>query len=224
MTARPSEDELIARYFAPLAGPAGLGLATTPRCWRRRRARISSSPPTRWSPACISSPTIRRGAIARKALRVNLSDLAAKGAEPLGFLARSRACPPTGRAAWLAAFAAGLGEDAAALPLPADRRRHGEDAGAADARDHRARRGRGGPHGRARRRQAGRPALCHAARSATRRWACGCGWGRGRSSPKPHGAFCSTAISCRSRASRWRRRWRATPAAAWTSPTASSAI
>ena len=26
MTDRPGEDDLIARYFAPLAGPAGLGL------------------------------------------------------------------------------------------------------------------------------------------------------------------------------------------------------
>ena len=34
-------------------------------------------------------------AIARKALRVNLSDLAAKGARPLGFLL-ALALPPTG--------------------------------------------------------------------------------------------------------------------------------
>ena len=49
--------------------------------------------------------------VARKALRVNLSDLAAKGATPAGFvltLALQHA-----DAAWLAAFARGLGEDAA---------------------------------------------------------------------------------------------------------------
>ncbi len=59
MPPRPGEDDLIARYFAPLAGPAGLGLKDDAALLRRRRAAISCSPPTRWSPACISSPTIR---------------------------------------------------------------------------------------------------------------------------------------------------------------------
>ena len=45
-------------------------------------------------------------AIARKALRVNLSDLAAKGARPLGFLL-SLVLPRDWRDEWLAAFAAG---------------------------------------------------------------------------------------------------------------------
>jgi len=31
MAARPSEDELIARFFSPLAAPEGLGLKTTRR-------------------------------------------------------------------------------------------------------------------------------------------------------------------------------------------------
>jgi thiamin-phosphate kinase len=56
-------------------------------------------------------------AIARKALRVNLSDLAAKGAAPLGFVL-TLALPGDWTTAWLAAFAAALGEDAAAYGCP----------------------------------------------------------------------------------------------------------
>ena len=54
--------------------------------------------------------------VARKALRVNLSDLAAKGAVPCGFvltLALRKADD-----AWLAPFARGLGEDAAQYGCP----------------------------------------------------------------------------------------------------------
>jgi thiamine-monophosphate kinase len=54
--------------------------------------------------------------IARKALRVNLSDLAAKGAIPAGFvmtLALRSVDDP-----WLTAFARGLGEDAKAFDCP----------------------------------------------------------------------------------------------------------
>ena len=49
--------------------------------------------------------------VARKALRVNLSDLAAKGAKPIGFLL-SLALPKEAGIEWVAAFAKGLGEDA----------------------------------------------------------------------------------------------------------------
>jgi thiamine-monophosphate kinase len=48
--------------------------------------------------------------IARKALRTNLSDLAAKGAEPAGFVLTLALRDQD--EAWLAAFARGLGEDA----------------------------------------------------------------------------------------------------------------
>jgi len=57
------------------------------------------------------------GAIAQKTLRVNLSDLAAKGAQPLGFLL-SLALPPDWTADWLGEFAAGLGEDADTYACP----------------------------------------------------------------------------------------------------------
>jgi len=56
-------------------------------------------------------------AIGRKVLRMNLSDLAAKGAKPIGFL-MSIALPAGFEEAWIAAFAAGLGEDAAHYGCP----------------------------------------------------------------------------------------------------------
>ena len=48
--------------------------------------------------------------IAKKALRVNLSDLAAKGAEPYAYI-MSLALPPAIDDAWLALFCSGLSED-----------------------------------------------------------------------------------------------------------------
>ncbi len=51
--------------------------------------------------------------IARKALGVNLSDIAAKGAVPRGFLL-TLALPDDWTEAWLAAFTQGLGEAASA--------------------------------------------------------------------------------------------------------------
>lgn len=114
---RPSEDELIAAYFSPLAGPGAFGL--------RDDAALLAGKPGHDVVAttdtliagvhffCNDPP----GAIARKALRVNLSDLAAKGAEPLGFLL-GLALPGDWTEAWLAGFSQGLGEDAVAFNCP----------------------------------------------------------------------------------------------------------
>ena len=55
--------------------------------------------------------------IARKALRVNLSDLAAKGAKPIGFL-MALALPDHINDDWLKRFAAGLGSDVDAFACP----------------------------------------------------------------------------------------------------------
>ncbi|MFZ1962787.1 MAG: thiamine-phosphate kinase [Roseiarcus sp.] len=117
MPARPSEDELIARYFAPLAGPAGLGLADD----------VARLTPPAGRELVVTTDALVAGvhffaddpaqAIARKALRVNLSDLAAKGAEPLGFVI-ALALPADWTAPWLEAFAAGLGDDAALYRCP----------------------------------------------------------------------------------------------------------
>jgi thiamine-monophosphate kinase len=57
------------------------------------------------------------GAVARKALRVNLSDLAAKGADLAGFLL-TLALPGTADDEWLAAFARGLAADVEAFACP----------------------------------------------------------------------------------------------------------
>ncbi len=117
MSSRPSEDDLIAHYFAPLAAPAGLGL--------RDDAALLTPPPGR--EMVLTTDALVAGvhffaddppdAIARKALRVNLSDLAAKGSQPLGFLL-NLALPRDWSAPWLAAFAAGLGDDAAKFACP----------------------------------------------------------------------------------------------------------
>ena len=141
MTPRPSEDELIARFFAPLAGPSGLGL--------KDDVALLKPPPGRdlvlTTDALVAGVHFfaddPAGAIARKALRVNLSDLAAKGAAPLGFLLVARlAARLDGRMA--RRFRRGARRRRSRLLLPADGRRHGQDARAADAFDHRARRGR----------------------------------------------------------------------------------
>jgi thiamine-monophosphate kinase len=55
--------------------------------------------------------------VARKALRVNLSDLAAKGAKPAGFLL-SLVIPKSIDDRWLKAFARGLGADARRFDCP----------------------------------------------------------------------------------------------------------
>lgn len=114
---RPGEFELIARYFAPLAGPGGLGLVDD--------AALLTPPPGHdlvlSKDALVADVHFFASdppeAIARKALRVNLSDLAAKGAQPLGFLL-GLGLPAGWEEDWLAAFARGLGEDAAAYACP----------------------------------------------------------------------------------------------------------
>jgi thiamine-monophosphate kinase len=55
--------------------------------------------------------------VAKKVLRMNLSDLAAKGARPLGFLL-AVALPQGVGEAWLAPFVRGLGEDAELFGCP----------------------------------------------------------------------------------------------------------
>lgn len=117
MSPRLGEADLIARYFAPLAGPAGLKL--------RDDAALVRPPPGQ--DLVLTTDALVAGvhffaddppaAVARKALRVNLSDLAAKAARPLGFLL-ALALPLDWRDDWLAAFAEGLGADALAFDCP----------------------------------------------------------------------------------------------------------
>ncbi len=108
---RPGEFALIERYFRPLARDRGaFALADDAALYRQRPG----------DDLVLTTDTIAAGvhffaddppgAIARKALRVNLSDLAAKGAEPVGYLL-SLALPDTWTERWIAAFAKGLGAD-----------------------------------------------------------------------------------------------------------------
>jgi thiamine-monophosphate kinase len=111
MAARPSEDDLIARFFAPMAAPEGLELRDDAALLTARKDDLVLT-----KDALVAGVHFFAddppGAIARKALRVNLSDLAAKGAEPIGFLI-ALALPDDWTVHWLAAFAAGLAADAA---------------------------------------------------------------------------------------------------------------
>lgn len=116
-TDRPGEFELIARHFAPFAAPGGLGLLDD--------AAMLTPPPG--YDLVLSKDMLVAGvhffaddppdSIGRKALRVNLSDLAAKGARPLGFLL-GLGLPQGWDEPWLAAFAAGIGADAATFGCP----------------------------------------------------------------------------------------------------------
>jgi thiamine-monophosphate kinase len=112
------EDRLIARYFRPLAShPGAFGLTDD--------AAILVPPAgcdvVLKADAIIGGvhffPEDPADAVARKALRVNLSDLAAKGAKPAGFLL-SLALPEGTLDAWLAGFADGLRADADLYECP----------------------------------------------------------------------------------------------------------
>jgi thiamine-monophosphate kinase len=112
------EDRLIATYFRPIAThPGAFGLTDD---------AAAIAPP----PGCdlvLKTDGVISGVhffaedpadtVARKALRINLSDLAAKGAAPLGFLLSiglPAGLPPD----WLKSFAQGLREDAAHYRCP----------------------------------------------------------------------------------------------------------
>jgi len=113
-----AESRLIARYFKPLAKhPGAFGLADD--------AAAITPPPGHdlvlKTDGLIGGvhffPDDPADGVARKALRVNLSDLAAKGATPLGFLL-AIALPKDFSENWLAGFARGLGEDADTYRCP----------------------------------------------------------------------------------------------------------
>jgi thiamine-monophosphate kinase len=110
--ALPPEFSLIAKYFRPLAGPGSLDL--------RDDAALLTPPAGRdlvlTADAMIEGvhflPTDPPDLIGRKLLRVNLSDLAAKGATPLGYL-MTVAVPRATPESWFAAFSSGLAADQA---------------------------------------------------------------------------------------------------------------
>jgi thiamine-monophosphate kinase len=113
-----AEDRLISRHFKPLAtDPGALGLSDD--------AAFITPPPgcdlVLKTDAIVGGvhffPDDPPGQLARKALRVNLSDLAAKGARPLGYLL-SLILPDEVSESWLASFAAGLQADAETYGCP----------------------------------------------------------------------------------------------------------
>lgn len=108
---RPDEDALIARWFGPLAtAPGALGL--------KDDAATFPVPPG--FELVVTTDALVAGvhffaddppaAVARKALRVNISDLVAKGAKPEAYLL-TLALPPDWREDWVEAFAGGLAAD-----------------------------------------------------------------------------------------------------------------
>jgi thiamine-monophosphate kinase len=118
MDEESGEDRLIATYFRPIAThPGAFGLTDD---------AAAIAPP----PGCdlvLKTDGVISGVhfflddpadtVARKALRINLSDLAAKGATPLGFL-MSIGLPAGLPPDWLESFARGLREDAAYYRCP----------------------------------------------------------------------------------------------------------
>ena len=114
---RPSEDELIARFFAPLAGEGGLGLAEDAALLRPALGHDLVLTADGVAAGVHFLPDDPPASVARKALGVNLSDLAAKGAEPVGFLL-TLALPDDWTEAWLTGFSQGLGQAAEASRCP----------------------------------------------------------------------------------------------------------
>ncbi|KAF0134386.1 MAG: thiamine-monophosphate kinase [Xanthobacteraceae bacterium] len=107
---RPSEDDLIARFFAPLATAAGAdGLTDDAAVVPEGDGDLVVTKDMAIAGVHFF-PDDPPDLIAAKALRVNLSDLAAKGAVPAGFLL-GLGLPPDWTEAFLAAFADGLRRD-----------------------------------------------------------------------------------------------------------------
>ncbi|MDP3074621.1 thiamine-phosphate kinase [Bradyrhizobium sp.] len=110
------EDSLIARYFRPLAtDPGAFGLVDDAATLQAGGDEIVVT-----TDAIVEGvhflPDDPPDSIARKALRVNLSDLAAKGAVPAGFVLTLAL--RTQDDGWLTPFVRALGEDASLFDCP----------------------------------------------------------------------------------------------------------
>jgi thiamine-monophosphate kinase len=112
-----TEFGLIARHFRPLATHVGALALSDDACVLQEEAARDT---------IVTADALTAGVhflerdppnlIASKALRVNLSDLAAKGAVPAGYLL-ALALPHSVDEAWLACFARGLADDQAAFAI-----------------------------------------------------------------------------------------------------------
>ncbi len=110
------EDSLISSYFRPLAtDPGAFNLDDDAAVLKALGEDIVVT-----TDAIVEGVHFLPGdppdTVARKALRVNLSDLAAKGASPAGFVLTLAL--RSADDAWLTAFARGLGEDAGLFRCP----------------------------------------------------------------------------------------------------------
>src|SRR3954467_13466802 len=111
-----AEDSLIARYFKPLATDAGAFDLTDDAALLKSSADDIVVTTDAIVEGVHFLPDDPPDTVARKALRVNLSDLATKGAVPAGFvltLALRNADE-----AWLKPFAAAHGKDATQFGCP----------------------------------------------------------------------------------------------------------
>lgn len=108
----PGEFALIARHFRPLAEgvPGALALADDAALLDAPAGRMLVLAADAMVAGVHFLPDDPPDTIGRKLLRVNLSDLAAMGAEPLGYL-MTTALPPDMTPDWLDEFARGLKED-----------------------------------------------------------------------------------------------------------------
>ncbi len=108
------EFELISRYFAPLAKgfPGAFGLLDDAAVMRPAAGHDLVVKTDAIVGGIHFQPHDPPDLIGRKALRVNLSDLAAKGAAPRAYLL-DLMLPPAIAETWVAAFARGLAEDQA---------------------------------------------------------------------------------------------------------------
>jgi thiamine-monophosphate kinase len=107
---------LILQHFRPLAGIAARGLADDAAVLSVPAGRELVISADAMNEGVHFLPGAEPGLLAQKLLRVNLSDLAAMGAAPLGYLL-TLALPRGTADSWFEAFAAGLARDQAEFGL-----------------------------------------------------------------------------------------------------------
>ena len=110
MDAPAAEFAFIARHFRALAGPGALALSDDAAVFMPPAGRALVVAADAMVSGVHFLPDDPPDTVGRKLLRVNLSDLAAMGAVPLGYL-MTLSVPPELPSDWFAGFAAGLASD-----------------------------------------------------------------------------------------------------------------
>lgn len=111
-----AELSIINRFFRPLAGEGAFGLRDDAALVRTPEGRDLVVTADMVAENVHFLPDDPPSTVAQKALRVNLSDLAAKGADPLGYLLGAGFGASVDEA-WIAGFAEGLRADQARFGL-----------------------------------------------------------------------------------------------------------